>query len=187
LERWLNSWVPLQPAGEIKVDPYTGKARTKYALPVVGPALDKGLAFGIKIFWYDVSEQEKLALEYGIKKGELTGELTVNRKKVNIDRIQLNQVYGMLNEKSLTKIKSQSHKVEMPNGTYKTLAWDKLSDEQRVRVIDRTMETNAEIAKIYVWTQKLGHKYYASASMLKRLRQAGFTKNVYLGDKGFVE
>ena len=185
-ERWLNSWVPFFSIGEKLIDPYTGEEQTKYALPIIGPILKKGL-LGPKIFWYDFSEQEKLAMEYGVKKGELTGELTVNEKKYKLDRTTLNKVYGMLNEKSLTKIKSQSHKVEMPDGKYKTLAWDKLSDKQRARVIERTMERNADIAKIYIWTQQLGHKYYASETMFAELRKAGFTKNVYRGDKGFVE
>ena len=58
-----------------------------------------------------------------------------------------------------------------------------MSDLQKARVIDRTMIKNAEIAKIFAWTQ-MGHKYYANDTLWQTLRKLGI--NVYKGDKGFV-
>ena len=185
-ERWLNTFVPTQPFGNRKINPYTGEVEDKYSMPVVGGLLQKGI-LGPKIYWVEVSEYERMCRELGVNKNELTGELTVGDNKYELDRLALNKKYGELNKESLAKIKSQKHKVEMPDGTFKTLSWDKMSDEQRARVISRTMTQNAEIAKVYMWTQVMGKKFYASNSLWQILRQLGITKNVYKGDKGFAE
>jgi hypothetical protein len=184
-ERWLNTFVPTQPFGNRKINPYTGELEDKYSLPIIGGLLQKGI--GPKVYWVEVSEIERMCRELGVNKNELTGELTVNGKKFELDRLALNEKYGELNKESLEKIKSQKHKVEMPDGTFKTLSWDKMNDEQRARVISRTMTQNAEIAKIYIWTQTMGKKFYASASLWQMLKHLGITRNVYKGDKGFVE
>ena len=89
--------------------------------------------------------------------------------------------------KPLSQLKQQKHYVEMPNGKYSTLSWNQLSDAQKALVISRAMTKNAEIAKIIVWTQELGKRYYASNTIWETLRKLGFVKNVYQGDKGFVE
>ena len=185
-ERWLNTFVPMQPFGNRKINPYTGEVEDKYSLPILGGLLEKGI-LGPKIYWVEISEYERMCRELGVNKNELTGELTVNGNKYELDRITLNKKYGELNKESLAKIKSQKHKVEMPDGTFKTLSWDDMTDEQRARVISRTMTQNAEIAKVYMWTQVMGKKFYASNSLWQMLRQLGLVKNVYKGDKGFVE
>jgi hypothetical protein len=185
-ERWLNTFVPTQPFGNRKINPYTGELEDKYSLPIIGALLQK-CALGPKIYWVEVSELERMCRELGVNKNELTGELTVNGEKFELDRLALNEKYGELNKESLEKIKSQKHKVEMPDGTFKTLSWDKMNDEQRARVISRTMTQNAEIAKIYIWTQTMGKKFYASTSLWQMLKRLGITRNVYKGDKGFVE
>ena len=185
-ERWLNTFVPTQPFGNRKINPYTGELEDKYSLPIIGALLQKGV-LGPKIYWVEISELERMCRELGVNKNELTGELTVNGEKFELDRLALNEKYGELNKESLEKVKSQKHKVEMPDGTFKTLSWDKMDDEQRARVISRTMTQNAEIAKIYIWTQTMGKKFYASASLWQMLKRLGITRNVYKGDKGFVE
>lgn len=185
-ERWVNSWAPGQPLGNRKINPYTGEIEDKYSLPIIGGILQKGV-LGVKIYWVDVTEEERMCRELNVNKNELTGELTVNNKKYELDRLALNKKYGELNKNSLAKIKSQNHKVEMPDGTFKTLSWDKMSDKQRANVLSRTFTQNADIAKIYMWTQVMGKKFYASASLLQTLRSLGITRNVYRGDKGFVE
>lgn len=185
-ERWLNSFVPTQPFGDRKVNPYTGQVETKYALPFFGEFLKSGI-FGAKIYWSEVSEVERMCRELGVNKNMLTGELTVDGEKYALDVMALNEKYGELNAESLAKIKSQKHTVEMPDGTFKTLSWDKMSDKQRANVLNRTMVQNAEIAKIYIWTQQMGKKFYASNSLWQTLRKLGITRNVYKGDKGFVE
>lgn len=186
-ERWLNSFIPGQPGGNRVVNPYTGEVQAKYALPIIGELLKSGFFFGPKFYWYEPSDTERLCRSLGVNKNELTGELTVNGKKHTLDREELNVYYGQLNNSKLAKIKSQKHTVEMPDGSFSTLSWDKMSDIQKTRVINKTMTQNADIAKIYIWTQHMGHKFYASDSLWQTLREQGITQNVYKGDKGFVE
>lgn len=186
-ERWLYSFAPIKGLGEYVINPYTGEQQTKYAKPgLISNLLAKGAIGGVKIYWSDVSEGERLCGEYGVSRSELTGEITVNDKKHFLDKEVLNVKYGELNKAALAKIKSQKHSVEMPNDTYKTLPWDQLSDKQKHNVLNRTMTKNAEYAKIYAWTQS-GHKVYVSESIWKALRELGITQNVYKGDRGFVE
>ena len=183
-ERWLNSWVPTQPFGDRRINPYTGEVETKWAIPFVGELFRRGI-FGPRIFWTKVDEIELFCREYGVNKVELTGEITINGKKKQLDKEQLNLKYGELNKKSLKEIQTQRHNVQMDDGTFATLHWSQLNDKQKARVIDRTMIENANLAKIYIWTQ-MGHKYYASNDIWEKLRRIG-AKNVYKGEKGFVE
>lgn len=187
-EYFVNSWHPTQPAGNKVINVYTGELEDKNALPIpiVGGFLRRGV-LGPKIYWVEVSEAERMCREYDANHSELSGEITIEGQKKKLDRISLNKKYGELNKASLATITSQKHNVQMPDGKYKTLHWDQLSDDQRKRVIDRTFSDNAELAKIYTWTQVEGHKYYASASEWQNLKTLGITKNVYKGDKGFVE
>ena len=104
-ERWLNSFVPTQPFGSRVINPYTGEEETKYALPFIGEFLKSGI-LGPKILWSEISEEEQLALTYGVKKRELTGELTVNGKKYKLDKEKLNKQYGQLNAQTLKSIKA---------------------------------------------------------------------------------
>jgi hypothetical protein len=194
-QRWMNSFVVTQPFGSRKVNPYTGAVESKYALSFWGELAKSGL-LGARIFYSEINENERMCREFGVNKRELEPEITLKykdgnetkKKKVNLgDKEGLNTKYGQLNAISLEKIKSQSHYVEMPNGKFKTLPWDKLSDEQKSKVINRTMTENAETAKIWYWTSVLKHKYYASDSEWQSLRKLGITQNVYRGDKGFAE
>ncbi len=184
-ERWLNSWVPTQPMGDRKINPYTGAVETKYALPFIGEFIKSGI-LGPRIFWSEVSELEAFAREYGVNKREIEPVITINGEEHKFgDKEGLNIKYGELNKKSLAELQQGRHNVQMPDGSFKTLSWKQMSDIQKARVIDRTMTKNAEIAKIIVWTQ-LGHKYYASDSLWQTLKELGVTANVYKGDKGFV-
>lgn len=186
-ERWLNGWVPTQPFGERKVNPYTGEAETKYAIPFVGELMSKGI-LGPRLFWTEVDELEAFAKEYGVKKNEINPEITINGEKVSLgDKGKLNEYYGKLNKKSLAELPVQRHYVQMPNGSFKTLSWSQMDEAQRARVIDRTMIQNSEFAKIYTWTQVMNNKYQADSNSWKTLRDMGITKNVYRGEKGFVK
>lgn len=184
-ERWLNSFIPTQPLGQKKVNIYTGKEQTKYFIPFFGELFKSGIVFGMKAEISNPSDTELFAADYDINKNELTGELSINGKKYKINQTAVNKYYGQLNSKSLLELENQSHYVQLDDGTYATRHWSKLTDKERKRVITRTMNKNAEYAKIFVWTQS-GGKYYASDADFIKLRQLGITKNVYRGDKGFV-
>lgn len=186
VERLLNSFLVTQPLGARRINPYTGEKETKYALPVIGEFLKSGI-IGPKIFWSQVSEEERLCREYDVNKEQLSGSLTVGTIKYKLEVGPLNEYYARLNKDDLAKIKSQKELVEMPDGSYKELSWDKMSYEQRKSVLKRLFTKNAKLAKIYVWTQIENKKYYASENLYKTLKKLGIRKNVYLGDKGFVE
>lgn len=186
IEFYLNSWIPAQPLGETKINPYTGEAETKYAMPVIGEFLRSGL-LGPRIFWSEVSEQEILAKKYKVNKTQLKGKITVDRKEYSIDWVKLNKKYGELNKASLAVLEKQSHYIQLDNKSYATVKWSKLDDGQKARVIDRTMRENAEYAKIYMWTVELNGKYYTNREERETLKKLGVTKNVFLGDKGFVK
>ena len=120
-ERWINSFVPTQPAGTRRIDPYTGEVVKKHAYGIAEVAKSAGVHFE------NLSENERMCRELGVNKNELTGELTVRgtdglEKKVNINKESLNTYYGKLNNTDLAKIKSQNHTVEMPNGKYQSLS-----------------------------------------------------------------
>lgn len=186
-ERWLNSFIPTQPMGVKRVNPYNGELETKYAIPFLGEILKSGM-LGIRITWSDVSEGEKLAKEYGVNKNPIEAEITINGVKTSIgDKTQLNQYYGKLNANSLSELQNQSHFVEMTDGTFETLRWNQMTDAQRKNVIERTFTKNATYAKIYMWTQVQKHKYYTNAETRRTLQELGITSNVYLGDTGYVE
>lgn len=185
-ERWLNRFVPTQPFGQTVINVYTGEPESKYVLPFIGEFLKSGI-LGPKFVWSKISEQEEFARTYGVNKQELTGEITINGVKHNMDKNAVNKKYGELNQSTLLSLQTKYHKVKMPDGSYKTLPWDRLTDDQKKSVIERQFNKNASIAKIYVWTQEMGNKYYASDDMWQELRAVSITKNVYKGDKGFVE
>ena len=186
-EYWLNRWVPTQPMGHDVINVYTGETEDRNSLPFIGGGLFRKGILGPKIYWVEVGEGEELCRTYDSNHAELTGEITVDGQKKKLDQTSLNKKYGELNKASLAKVTSQKHYVQMPNGKYQTLHWDKLSDKQRKNVLSRVFTDNADIAKIYVWTQVMGNKYYGSSSQWKELKALGITRNIYKGDKGFVE
>lgn len=177
LERWANSFIPTQPFGNRIINPYNGEEITRHSIPILFEFLN---ILPVKFSSHKVSEQERLAMAYDIKKGELTGKLTINGEEYILNKRTVNKKYGELNEKSLANLESSKtkYKVQMSDGTYKELTWSQMSDVQRGRVIDRTMNDNANYAKIYAWTQS-GNKYYASADEYKVLVSLGIKTNVY--------
>lgn len=187
IERWLNSFVPTQPFGTRVVNIYTGEIQSKYNLPFWGQLGASGLGLSIKFYDGSLSATEDFAISNNVNKGEIGNTIKIDEKEYTLDAQKVNIKYGKLNSDTLLNLQKQKHNVQMEDGTYKTLSWNKLSEKQKERVIERTMTRNAQIAKIYYWTEELGHKYYASDSMWTELRKYGITKNVYKGDKGFVE
>lgn len=185
IDRWLNSFVPTQPAGNRVYDPYTGKEVSRYAVPVVGQFLGSGI-LGTKIYWRDITDTEMFTRQYTSNKGELTGKFTVDGVEKHVDKKTVNEMYGKLNSTTILELQKQKHRVQQANGKYAVLAWDRLTDEQKKSVINRQYEHNADVAKVYAWLQE-GHKYYASETMYAELRKLGIVKGLYRGDKGFVE
>ena len=161
-----------------RYDPYTGEKQLKYKVPVINDLFNR--LSPVKIYAYNVSDVEKTALLYGVRKGELTGkyeDITLKSAQVS----QLNEYYGKLNSKSLEKLFNNkvSYKVkDEKTNKYKTLRFSAMTDEQKKSVIERIMDDNAKFAKMYVLTSN-GYKYYGTESEITYAKHLGI-KNVYI-------
>lgn len=177
-ERFGNALVPGSPFGERVIDPYTGEVISKNTIPVLG-------SLPAKFYFNNVSKEEELATSYGVeKKGP--EYMTVNGVRYDLsDEAKIKN--GQWNKQMLSQIQSGSYRVRTASGKYQIKQFSQMTDAEKNNIIDRLMDQNAELAKIWYWTQELNHKYYANASTYQMLRKLGVTKNVYQGDKGFVE
>ena len=177
-ERFGNALVPGSPFGERNIDPYTGEVISKDTIPVLG-------SLPAKFYFNKVSKEEELATSYGVeKKGP--EYMTVNGVRYDLSN-EAKIKNGQWNKQMLSQIQSGSYRVRTASGKYQIKPFSKMTDDEKNNIIDRLMDQNAELAKIWYWTQELNHKYYANASTYQMLRKLGVTKNVYQGDKGFVE
>lgn len=177
-ERFGNALVPGLPFGERVIDPYTGEVISKDTIPVLG-------SLPAKFYFNKVSKEEELATSYGVeKKGP--EYMTVNGVRYNLSN-EAKIKNGQWNKQMLSQIQSGSYRVRTATGAYQIKQFSKMTDDEKNNIIERLMDQNAELAKIWYWTQELNHKYYANASTYQILRKLGVTKNVYQGDKGFVE
>lgn len=171
-----------------RVDPYTGKIKTKYKVPFILDLINR--MSPIKLQAYEISEVEKQAIANGVNKTELTGRYTDIGELSNKDKQILNEKYGELNNSDLNKLYNDQIlvSVDMPNGSRKELRYSQMSTEQRKSAIEKIMTDNAKIAKIYVYT-KGGGKYYATNKEWEELRKMGITLNVFKQTnklKGFI-
>lgn len=177
-ERFGNALVPGSPFGERVIDPYTGEVISKDTIPVLG-------SLPAKFYFNKVSKEEELATSYGVeKKGP--EYMTVNGIRYDLSN-EAKIKNGQWNKQMLSQVQSGSYRVRTASGKYQTKPFNQMTDAEKNNVIERLMDQNAELAKIWYWTQELNHKYYANASTYQMLRKLGVTKNVYQGDKGFVE
>lgn len=177
-ERFGNALVPMQPFGERSIDPYTGEVISKNTIPILG-------SLPAKFYFNKVSKEEELATSYGVeKKGP--EYMTVDGVRYNLSN-EAKIKNGQWNKQMLSQIQSGSYRVRTASGKYQIKPFSKMTDDEKNNIIERLMDQNAELAKIWYWTQELNHKYYANASTYQMLRKLGVTKNVYQGDKGFVE
>ena len=175
-----------------QVDIYTGENQIMYKAQFITELSNRLLPY--KVYPFNVSDLEKLALDMDINKTNLNGSFTIDGVKYKLtakEISQLNEIYGKYNNKYLTELINYkiSLKVRNDNGTNSTLKWSKMSDKQKKSAFGQIMSENAQYAKVYVLTQK-GYKYYASNSEYIELRKLGITKNVYrkIGNKeGFVK
>ena len=161
-----------------KVDPYTGKVKSKYKVPFILDLINR--MSPVKIQAYEISDVEKQAIANGIKKKELTGKYTDIGELSNKDKQILNEKYGELNNSSLNKLYNDqlTVRVEMEDGTRKELRYSQMTSTQKKSAIEKLMTDNAKLAKVYVYT-KGGGKYYATNSEWEELRKMGITLNVF--------
>ena len=174
-------------------DPYTGEKQISQKLWPLTKIVDKLTPFGLSI--YNVSDLEKLSIEYGINKTQLSGRYNINDEDVKLSSKEvekLNMYYGQLNATSFKELQSGStaYKIQQKDGSYKKIRWQQMSDKEKAAIVSRIMTNNSGYAKIYSLTQSGKYKYYASESEYKELKSLGIIKNVYKAsgkNKGFVK
>lgn len=198
VQRQLSNILPMYGALKYaEIDPYTGNPQVKYLDSDFGTvmlnALNK-LAGVVKIYPYTISENEKIAVRYGVNKTSMTGQFKINGENVKLSTsgIQLvNEFYGQLNDTDLTSFyNGKSRYVIERNGKRVSLKFSQMTDEEKGSTIKRIMSNNATIAKIYIMTQAKNYKYYASEEQYKRLIALGIRKNIYRSTttkQGFVK
>ena len=162
-----------------KVNPYTGKTGSYI----------KAINRFVPYFSIDTAEDNELKSQaLGLNKSMLNGKYTIEGESFNVKGKLLtatNQAYGQWNAKDLGDFYTDNFRVTIKVGNrYKSLLYSQMTDEQRKTAVQTIMSNNAELAKIYAWTQS-GHKYYASSEIYQRLRKYGIKTNVYIGNQGF--
>lgn len=174
------------------MDPYTGETQVPYKAQMLVTLANKLTPF--KIYPYNVSDIEKEAISVGVNKGQLTGKYEINGEKVKLSAEEFqtaNEYYGKLNNKKLSELYSnkKSYKVwDEKKQEYVELKYSKMTDKQKKTVIERIMNDNGTITKVYMLTSK-GYKYYTTESNYDELKKLGI-KNVYKKTKdkeGFVK
>ena len=174
-----------------RYDPYTGELQYKYNMPwnegfggavlsILGTLTNYSTP--VKISRRTVSENERVALANNVSKGELSGNYKDIGKLNNKNKDALNEYYGLLNDKTLEQFYNNKKKfvVEDEKGKRVELTYSAMTTKQRKSVIERIMNNNAKIAKIYVGTSKLGYKYYTkSEDEYNTLRSLGIKGVIY--------
>ena len=165
------------------IDPYTGEWEEKYSIPALHQ-LASLIGSPISFKTYNMSQVEKQFASLGINKSMLKGKYDdIGQVDANL----LNQFYGKLNNSRVTDFVNNKVKYDVKDENDKTVSlyYRQMSDEQKKSVLNRITSQNAKYAKIYTWTQA-GHKYYCSSNKRLELIKLGIAKNVYIGNKGFV-
>lgn len=172
-------------------DPYTGEYQIQYKVWFLTKLVDK--LSPLDIYAYNISEQEKIAMSLGLKKGPLTGRYKINGEKINLNSKELseaNKFYGELNSKDLKEFISGTKKYKVfddKKGKYVELTYSKMTDKQKAAVIDRIMSNNSSKAQIYILTKHGYYKYYASQEEYKELKKLGINVQKANGNKkGFL-
>lgn len=172
-------------------DPYTGEYQIQYKVWFLTKLVDK--LSPLDIYAYNISEQEKIAMSLGVKKGPLTGRYKINGEKINLNSKELseaNKFYGELNSKDLKEFISGTKKYKVfddKKGKYVELTYSKMTDKQKAAVIDRIMSNNSSKAQIYILTKHDYYKYYASQEEYKELKKLGINVQKASGNKkGFL-
>ena len=175
-------------------DPYTGEKQMpqKWWWLLTNPVTT---LTPIDLSIYNISDMERIAIQEGVHKSQLTGRYKIDGEdvKLKVKQIKaLNEMYGQLNSVDLKELQSNSktYKVKQANGTFKNLRWSQMTDKEKATIIDRIMTDNSGYAKIYILTDSGEYKYFATDAEFKALRALGITKNVYRKNNkqsGFVK
>lgn len=150
-----------------KTDPYTGKASTRYGTNSwfwnMAQALIPFTTSAKKLY---TSEFEKEAVSVGAETSGLSGNFTINGKDVKVtgktkETLSKYRVKYITSE--LDKMKSGKRKItiEDENGKRKTTTYNKLTDEEKKKVLTSLYSEATTSTKIKYWIDA-GNKYVTS-------------------------
>lgn len=170
LERMASGIIPgLSYAFPKEIDPFTGKPRF-HRIPILTQA--GGISYN------DISEAERAAIAVGVGAGQLTGELTVNGEKYQLDREKVNVYRGEITNQYMTDLLNDQY-------IYEGKRYSQMDRKERAKAIKSILNKSAEYAKIKMWTE-MGNKYYTSKDLYVTLKNLGIN-NVYQGSGGYIK
>lgn len=173
-------------------DPYTGEKQVSQKFWPFTKAIDKMTPLGLSV--YNISDTEKMMIEQGYKKSQLSGRYTVNGESVRLSAKEveaINAYYGKLNAQDIKELRSDSVRyVVERDGKKKNLVWSQMTETEKAAIVNRIMTNNSGYAKIKVLTENGDYKYYATDSEYRVLRELGIVDNIYrktAKQSGFVK
>lgn len=173
-------------------DPYTGEKQVTQKMWWLTKGIDKLTPFGLSV--YNISDTEKMMIEQGYKKSQLSGRYTVNGESVKLSAGEveaINAYYGKLNAQDIKELRSDSVRYTVErDGKKKNLVWSQMTEKEKAAIVNRIMTNNSGYAKIKVLTENGDYKYYATDSEYRVLRELGIVDNIYrktAKQSGFVK
>ena len=173
-------------------DPYTGEKQVSQKFWPFTKAIDKMTPLGLSV--YNISDTEKMMIEQGYKKSQLSGRYTVNGESVRLSAEEveaINAYYGKLNAQDIKELRSDSVRYTVErDGKKKNLVWSQMTETEKAAIVNRIMTNNSGYAKIKVLTENGDYKYYATDSEYRVLRELGIVDNIYrktAKQSGFVK
>lgn len=173
-------------------DPYTGEKQVTQKMWWLTKGIDKLTPFGLSV--YNISDTEKMMIEQGYKKSQLSGRYTVNGESVRLSAEEveaINAYYGKLNAQDIKELRSDSVRYTVErDGKKKNLVWSQMTETEKAAIVNRIMTNNSGYAKIKVLTENGDYKYYATDSEYRILRELGIVDNIYrktAKQSGFVK
>ena len=175
LIKTLGSYIPgVSHAVPAKVNPYTGDRQYRSGVEGWYNIVHALLPVTTKIT--KQSELEKTAKSLGAETTGFSGQFTINSKDYNITNNEKNRLSRYraeyINDEFEKYVSGKSKiKTQKEDGTYKTVYWNNLTDDEKKKALESLYSKAATVTKIEYWLSH-GNSYYTSSiEEYQRLRQ----------------
>lgn len=175
LIKTLGSYIPgVSHAVPAKVNPYTGDRQYRSGVEGWYNIVHAILPVTTKIT--KQSELEKTAKSLGAETTGFSGQFTINSKDYKITNDEKNRLSRYraeyINKEFENYVSGKSKiKTQKEDGTYKTVYWNNLTDDEKKKALESLYSKAATVTKIEYWL-KQGNRYYTSSiEEYQRLRQ----------------
>ena len=148
-----------------KINPYTGEPEKYYDTGRWEALFDTVLPVGLRIS--DKSDFEKEAERVGATTTGMSGKFTINGSEISLkgnSKEKYSKYKAEYISKQFDRIISGEEMVTVKDKTtnkYKTTTYDKLTDEEKQRVMNSIYTNATEITKIQYWLDN-GNSYYVT-------------------------